>query len=171
MRPGDGGPDPGPRPESANWDRQRRWEDLAVGQAVPAIRFPLSVYRLVVAAGANRDFNSIHHNSEWARASGAPDMYANVVFLQGMWERCVREFIGVGGRIRQLSGFRMSSFNTVGDVVTVQGAVARVWDEGDVGLAELRLWSQNRHGDSVGPGTVTVSLPRRADAAGSDPGR
>jgi acyl dehydratase len=136
------------------------------GRALPAVRFPLSVYRLIMAAGANRDFNSIHHNSEWARASGAPDMYANVVFLQGMWERCVREFIGVGGRIRQLSGFRMGSFNTVGDVVTVQGKVARVWTEGDAGLAELRLWSRNRHGVSVGPGTVTVSLPRRPDTPG-----
>jgi hypothetical protein len=97
-------------------------------------------------------------------------MYANVVFLQGMWERCVREFIGVGGRIRQISGFRMGSFNTVGDVVTVQGTVARVWDEDGAGLAELRVWSQNRRGISVGPGTVTVSMPRRADLPGSDVG-
>jgi acyl dehydratase len=161
-------PDPGHQPETVDWERQRHWEDLSVGQAVPAVRFPLSVYRLVMAAGANRDFNSIHHNSEWARASGAPDMYANVVFLQGMWERCVRQFIGVSGRIRQLSGFRMGSFNTVGDVVTVHGEVARVWAEGDTGLAELRLSSRNRHGVSVGPGTVTVSLPRRSEVPGRD---
>jgi acyl dehydratase len=160
---GEGEPDAGPRPEHLDWDRQRYWEDLSEGQAVPAVRFPLSVYRLVMAAGANRDFNSIHHNSEWARSTGAPDMYANVVFLQGMWERCVRQFIGLGGMIRQLSGFRMGSFNTVGDVVTVQGSVARVWAEGGLGLAELRLWSSNRHGVSVGPGTVTVSLPRRSE--------
>jgi acyl dehydratase len=168
-RPGDGAPDPEPRaeepeePEEIDWDRQRYWEDLTVGQAVPAVRFPLSVYRLVVAAGANRDFNSIHHNSEYARGTGAPGMYANVVFLQGMWERCVRQFIGVAGGIRQLSGFRMGSFNTVGDVVTVHGEVARVWAEGSAGLAALRLWSRNRHGVSVGPGTVTVSLPRRSE--------
>jgi acyl dehydratase len=167
--PGAPEPDAGLQPERVNWDRQRCWEDLAVGQPVPAVRFPLSVYRLVVAAGANRDFNSIHHNSDWARASGAPDMYANVLFLQGMWERCVREFIGVGGGIRQLSGFRIGSFNTVGDVVTVQGSVARVWAEGDAGLAELRMWSQNRHGVCVGPGTVTVRLPKRRQVPGRHP--
>jgi acyl dehydratase len=156
-------PDSGPQPGTVDWDRPRCWEDLTVGQAVPAVRFPLSVYRMVVAAGANRDFNSIHHNSEWARASGAPDMYANVVFLQGMWERCVREFIGASGTIRQISGFRMGSFNTVGDVVTVEGEVARVWEDGAAGLAELRMTSRNRHGISVGPGTVTVRLPRRSE--------
>lgn len=154
-------PDPAPLPERTDWDQPRWWDDLTVGQALPAVAFPLSVYRLVMAAGANRDFNSIHHNTQWARSTGAPEMYANVVFLQGMWERCVREFIGVGGGIRQLSGFRMGSFNTVGDVVTVQGVVTRVWLQDGIGLADLRLRSQNRHGISVGPGTVTVSLPRR----------
>jgi len=153
---------------SVDWDRQRWWDDLTVDEPLPAIRFPLSVYRLVMAAGSNRDFNSIHHNTEWARATGAPEMYANVLFLQGMWERCVREFIGVRGTIRKVSGFRMGSFNTVGDTVTVRGRVARLWKEGGVGFAELRMWSSNRHGVSVGPGSVVVTLPCRASARHSD---
>ena len=37
----------------------------------------------------------------------------------------------------------------------------RTWIDGDAGLAELELWSENDDGVSVGPGTVTVSLPRR----------
>jgi acyl dehydratase len=149
-----------------DWDRPRWWEDLAAGDPVPAIRFPLPVYRLVMAAAGTRDFNSIHHNSEWARATGAPEMYANVLFLQGMWERCAREFIGVRGTIRQLAGFRMGSFNTAGDAVTVQGRVERLWLHAGIGFAELRMWSSNRHGVSVGPGTVVVTLPRRDRARG-----
>jgi len=143
-----------------DWTQQRCWEDLVVGERVPTIRFPLSVYRLVMAAGSNRDFNSIHHNTEWARATGAPEMYANVLFLQGMWERCVREFIGLRGTITKLSGFRMRSFNTAGDNVSVQGTVDRIWEQDGTGFAELRMWSTNRHGVSVGPGTVVVTLPR-----------
>jgi acyl dehydratase len=144
-----------------DWSRQRCWEDVTEGQSLPSVRYPLSVYRLIMAAGGNRDFNSIHHNADWARATGAPDMYANVVFLHGMWERCVREFIGLRGRIRQVSGFRMNSFNTAGDVVTVRGNVSRAWTEAGEGLVELRVWSQNSRGVSVGPGTVTATMPRR----------
>lgn len=165
------GPAPAPAPGPAggsrvaggpvDWCRQRYWEDVTEGQPVPSVSYPLPVYRLVMAAGANRDFNSIHHNSDWARATGAPDMYANVVFLQGMWERCVREFIGLRGQIRQVSGFRMRSFNTAGDTVTVAGTVSRAWIEGDEGLVELRLESRNSRGVSVGPGTVTATLPLR----------
>ena len=108
-----------------DWSVQRHWEDVQEGDELPAVAFPLSVYRLVVEAGANRDFNSIHHNSEFARASGAPEMYANTGFLLGMWERALREFIGLDGTIRRIAGFRMKRFNTVGRTVTVRGKVTR----------------------------------------------
>jgi acyl dehydratase len=149
-----------------DWNTQRWWDDVQVGDVLPGVSFPLSVYRLVMAAGANRDFNSIHHNTEWAQATGAPEMYANVLFLQGMWERCVREFIGLRGTITQLSGFRMRSFNTAGDTVTVRGRVVRVWRDSGVGYAELQLWSSNRTGVSVGPGSVVVTLPLRGSLLG-----
>jgi acyl dehydratase len=147
-----------------DWSRQRYWDDVQDGDEVPAVAFPLSVYRLIVAAGANRDFNSIHHNSEFARASGAPEMYANTGFLMGMWERAVREFIGLDGTIRGIAGFRMRRFNTVGDTTIVEGHVVRKWMDRDTGLVELEMRSESSAGITVGPGTVTVTLPLRSAA-------
>lgn len=146
-----------------DWSRQRYWEEIAEGDEVPAIEFPLSIYRLVVEAGANRDFNSIHHNSEYARQTGAPEMYANTIFLQGMWERTVREFIGLSGVIKSLKGFRMKIFNTVGDTVITRGRVKRKWQEGGEAFADLEIWSETSKGISVGPGSVIVTLPHRTD--------
>ena len=140
---------------------QRYWDDIAEGEQLPPVAYPLTVYRLVMAAGALRDFNGIHHNDRYAKASGAPDMYANTIFLQLMWERCVRDFIGLAGTIRQIKGFRMRSFNLPGDTVTVKGAVERKWRDADQGLVTLKLWSENRQGVSVGPGTVVAGLPLR----------
>lgn len=136
------------------------WEDVVEGEELPPLAFPLSVYRLVMAAGANRDFNSIHHNADYARATGAPDMYANNFLLQGMWERAVRQRIGLGGVIRRLSGFRMRIFNTVGDTVVVKGRVRRTWLEDGQGFVEFELWSENSRGLSVGPGTMIATMPR-----------
>jgi acyl dehydratase len=144
-----------------DWSRQRCWEEVADGQEIPAVAFPLSVYRLVVEAGANRDFNSIHHNSEFARASGAPEMYANTGFLMGMWERAVREFIGLDGSIRRIAGFRMRKFNTVGQTVVVRGRVRSRGREPAAGLLELEMWSEVDGETTVGPGIVTVTLPLR----------
>ena len=141
---------------------QKYWEDIAVGDKLPPLEFPLSLYRLVVTAGANRDFNAIHHNSEYAKSTGAPEIYANTLFLQGMWERAVRDFIGLAGKIHKLAGFRMSVFNTVGETVRVNGEVARTWQDSGVNYAEIKLWSENSKGISVGPGSMTVSLPSRS---------
>lgn len=138
---------------------QRYWDDIVEGDILELLAFPLSVYRLVMAAGANRDFNSIHHNSEYAKASGAPEMYANTFFLQGMWERSVRNYIGLAGVIRRLSGFQMRIFNIAGDTVIVNGRVLRKWREVDEGFVEFELWSENSQGISVGPGRMVATLP------------
>ena len=66
---------------------QRVYGDVTVGDPVGPVEFALPLYRLVVAAGGNRDFNSIHHNRSYAVATNAPDAYASTFFLMGAWER------------------------------------------------------------------------------------
>ncbi len=144
-----------------DWSAQRYWDDVAEGDDVPSVEFPLTVYRLVVEAGAPRDFNAIHHNSEVARASGAPEMYANTGFLLGMWERAIREFAGLEGSVRRITGFRMRRFNVVGQTVVVRGRVAGKRREDGDAVVELELWSEVDGEVTVGPGTVTVVLPER----------
>ena len=149
---------------SAQTPTQRLWQDAKLGDTLGPLAFPLPVYRLIVAAAANRDFNSIHHNSEFAKASGAPEMYANTLFLHGMWERVLRDYMGLAGTLRKIAGFRMNSFNCAGETVVVKGEVTRIWREGETGLVEVRLWSENAGRISVGPGLATITLPM-GDAA------
>lgn len=147
---------------------QRYWEDIEIGDEIVPLALPLTIYRLVMAAGANRDFNAIHHNSDFARKTGAPDMYANTLFLQGMWERAVRDYIGLAGTIRQLRGFRMKSFNIAGDTVTVKGRIVSKSRDAQAGIAEIEMWSENAHGVSIGPGIVVVTLPNKPAEALSE---
>ncbi len=136
-----------------------RWDDIAIGDAIGTITFPITVSRLVIAAGANRDFNAIHHNKAFARTTGAPDIYANSLFLQGMWERAVRAYIGPSGRIWSLGGFRMRSFNCPGDTVVVSGTITEKWMDGDKAMIRIELRSDNKAGLTVGPGFVTAEVP------------
>lgn len=148
-----------PPVETADWSVARQGSDLVEGDELAPVAFPLSVARLVAAAGATRDLNAIHHNRSYARARGAPDMYANTLLLLGMWERCVREAIGTAGTIRSITGLRMRGFNTTSDTVVVRGRVGRSRQEAGTRLVELTVWSQNPRGVSVGPGTVVVAVP------------
>jgi acyl dehydratase len=145
--------------------RQRSFSDVVVGEELPSVEFPLTVYRLVVAAGGNRDFNSIHHNTAYAQATGAPEMYASTFFLMGMWERLVRDYIGPAGTILSIRDFRMRKFNLAGRTVQVRGRVRDARLDGDQGIVTLEVESVVDGQVTVGPGTVEVTLPA-AGAAG-----
>ena len=138
---------------------QRAINAVHVGDPIGPVDFALPLYRLVAAAGGNRDFNSIHHNRSYAKATNAPDAYASTFFLLGTWERVVRDWIGDAGTIRSISGFRMRKFNLVGSVMTVSGTVTGTRTEGDVGVVTLELMSKVGDEVTVGPGQVEVTLP------------
>ena len=133
---------------------------MRVGEQLALVEFPLTIYRLVMEAGANRDFNSIHHNSEYAKTTGAPEMYASTSFLLGMWERAVRDFIGLEGTIRSIRGFRMKKFNPVGTTTAARGEVLSAADADGVVVLELSVWCENGGQVTVGPGVVTVAVPQ-----------
>src|SRR4051794_8153037 len=145
--------------QMTDWSRQRLWRDVRVGEPLGPVAFPLSLYRLVLAAAATRDFNPIHHNSEYARATGAPEAYANTMFLQGMWERVAREFIGLEGRLLAMRDFRMRRFAPAGVTVVVRGSVRRKWIEGPAGLVEIELCSEVEGSVTCGPGSVLATVP------------
>jgi acyl dehydratase len=137
--------------------RTRRLADVRAGDEIDSVMFPLPMYRLVMEAGANRDFNSIHHNREYARSTGAPDAYANTLFLMGMWERAVRDWAGPGAVITAIRGFRMGRFNTTGTTCVVRGAVAGV--DLATNLVTLSIATASEKELTVGPGEIDVWLP------------
>ncbi|MGH1565287.1 hypothetical protein [Mumia sp. DW29H23] len=139
--------------------RQRTYEEVEVGDTLPVVTYPLPVHRLVLAAGGTRDYTAIHHNDAYARATGAPAMYANAILLQGMWERAVRDWIGSAGTVRALRGFRMRRFTLVGSLARVEGTVVDKRRERETGVVEIAMRTLVEDAVTVGPGTVVVTLP------------
>lgn len=139
-------------------DGQRRYADVSIGDELPGATFPLPVHRLVVAAGATRDFTAIHHNDTVAKARGAPAMYANAGLLLGMWERVLRDYIGPAGRILAIRDFRMVRFTTVGSLVRVTGRVVDKTERDGVGVVVVELRTLVGDTVTVGPGRAEVTL-------------
>ncbi len=101
-------------------------ESVSVGDDIGPISIPITLQRLVMEAGANRDFSLIHHDRDVARETGAPDAYANTFFIAGMFERLLREWIGHTGRLLKITNLRMKVFNAVGDTMNFKGRVEKV---------------------------------------------
>ena len=102
---------------------------MKVGDTLPEISIPITLHRLVMEAGANRDLSMIHHDTKIAQATGAPDAYANTFFLMGLFERQLREFIGLKGRIKKIGPMQMKTFNCVGDILVVKGTITAIAED------------------------------------------
>lgn len=149
-----------PTPPRADWSESLGWDEVKEGDELPAVSVLITVQRLVIAAGANRDFNTVHHDTVLTQQTGVEEMYANNVFIQAVWERTVREYIGAAGSIRRLGPFRMRAFNLAGDTIVTRGTVKRKFRQDDGCWLELEMWSENDRGISVGPGSVLVTVPQ-----------
>jgi acyl dehydratase len=138
---------------------QREFETIAEGDELPTHTVMITLQRLVMEAGANRDFAPIHFDREAARATGAPDVYANTIFLEAVIESSLRRWAGLNGRIREIA-FTMRGFNCVGDTISAGGAVVAV--DPAQRLAELDIWIESQRGRTV-EGSAKVSFPATED--------
>jgi acyl dehydratase len=144
--------------------RSTRFEKVAVGDVIPSFDVPLSLQRLVMEAGVNRDFTPLHHDPEDARVTGAPDAYANTIFIQAMLEATLRNWMGDTGELKELD-IRMVRFNLRGSVIRAGGQVSRLSVVGREGRATLELWMRSDENTTV-TATAVVSLPTNGSGIG-----
>ena len=121
--------------------------DIAAGAELPAIAIPITLQRLVMEAGANRDLSLMHHDTKVAQATGAPDAFAKTFFLMGMFERLMRDWAGPKARIRKIGPLRMIMFNAVGDTLHFKGVVESV--DQAAGTVTLDMWVESQRGKTV----------------------
>ncbi len=129
---------------------------VQAGDELSPVSIPITLQRLVMEAGANRDLSLIHHDTRVARATGAPDAFANTYFLMGMFERLMRQWAGPKARIRKIGPLRMMIFNAVGDTVQFKGLVDSV--DKAAGTVSLDMWVESDRGKTVTAKAV-VELP------------
>jgi hypothetical protein len=127
----------------------------SVGESLPAISIPITLQRLVMEAGANRDFSLMHHDGAVAQTAGASDAFANTFFLMGMFERLVREWAGAKARFRKMGPLKMLNFNVVGDTLVFTGRVTSVEATEQGQLSVLELWCESERGQTT---TCVVEL-------------
>lgn len=133
-----------------------RIESVSIGDDIGPISIPITLQRLVMEAGANRDFSLIHHDRDVARATGSPDAYMNTFFIAGMFERLLREWMGHTGRLLRITNLRMKVFNAVGDTVGFQGRVEGI--DAAEGRVTVSLSGETANGVTVTADAV-VRLP------------
>ena len=130
---------------------------IAVGDELPEFELPITSTVIVAGAIASRDFMPAHHDPEYARGQGAPDLFMNILTTNGYVARFVTDWAGPDAELRNLK-IRLGVPAVPGQPLRFSGRVVGVREEGDVRAIDLEVRAANELGDHA-KGTVELSLP------------
>jgi acyl dehydratase len=121
--------------------------------------FDLEVTSTVIVAGAiaSRDFMPVHHDPEYARAQGAPDVFMNILTTNGYVARYVTDWAGPGARLRKIS-IRLGGPCVPGQVLRFTGRVIADERSGEERALTVELAATNDFGAHA-TGTVELIAP------------
>lgn len=94
-------------------------------------RIPLSPTLIVAGAVATRDFYPVHHDRDFARAHGSPDILLNIPTTSGLVARIISEW-AAGSRLMALtirlrgSAHPYQNLDFEGEVIASSGTTARI---------------------------------------------
>jgi acyl dehydratase len=133
------------------------WDEVQVGDELPALSIDVTATVIVAGAIASRDFMPVHHDRDYANAQGAPDIFMNILSTTGHCSRFLTDWAGPEAMVTRLA-IRLGVPTFPGTTLTFTGRVVDTQRQGDEGLVDVELRATNDLGDHV-TGTATLSLP------------
>jgi len=133
------------------------WRDINVGDEVTPLEIPVTATVIVAGAIASRDFMPVHHDPEFAKKQGSPNMFMNILTTNGLCVRFLTDWAGPEAMVTKLA-IRLGVPSFPDDPLRFTGTVSGKSEgvEGE-GFVEVTFKGSNSLGDHVS-GTATISL-------------
>lgn len=140
--------------------KTKYWEDTVEGEELPPLERDITATLIAVGAiSATRDFYPVHHDAAFAKASGAQDIFMNILTTGGILGKFLTDWSGPEGEIKKIS-MRLMVPNYPGDRMKVTGRVEKRYQEGDQHLVQVALEATNSMGPHV-QATAIMALPTK----------
>ena len=112
---------------------------------------------IVAGAIASRDFMPVHHDAEYARAQGAPDLFMNILTSNGYVARYVTDWAGPEALLRRIV-IKLGAPATPGHTMEFSGQVVTDEVVADERVLDVAVVAATGLGDHA-TGTVELTLP------------
>jgi acyl dehydratase len=134
--------------------------DINVGDEVTPLEIPVTATVIVAGAIASRDFMPVHHDPEFAKKQGSPNMFMNILTTNGLCTRFLTDWAGPEAMVTKLA-IRLGVPAFPNDPLRFTGTVTGK-SEGVDGesFVDIAFKGSNSLGDHVS-GTATLSLLER----------
>jgi acyl dehydratase len=141
----------------------RYFEDVKVGDELPALRKEIDMAHMMAYGASTWDFIRIHYDADFVREKGFKGPFLDGQMLGGYLAQQVQNWAGPRAFLRKL-GFQNRVMVFPGDTVTGHGVVTGTRIDGGEALVECDLWMENQDGDRVvQPASAVVRFPQRGD--------
>jgi acyl dehydratase len=127
------------------------------GEILPDFELKLTSTVIIAGAIATRDFMPVHHDRDYARAQGAPDVFMNILTTNGYVARYVTDWAGPSATLHAIS-IRLGAPAVPGQVMRFSGRVTEQRSEAGRLHETVTLAATNDFGAHA-TGTVSLSRP------------
>ena len=142
-----------------NFVTERFWDDVQVGDVLPSVTLALDSTAMVLQVSGSQDWSRIHHDLDFAKDSGIPNIFYNTGWTTGLLGRLLTDWMGPSGWVEHI-GFQMRGMNAQGSEVTAIGKVVEKREEDGKALVDLDINLVNSEAGETTPGKATIRLPR-----------
>lgn len=137
------------------------WNDIQVGDQLPALEINVTATVIVAGAIATRDFMPVHHDRDYAQSQGASDIFMNIMTDNGYCSRFLTDWAGPEAMVKRVA-IRLGVPATTGSKLVYSGSVTGKSQADGEGIVEVAFKAVNDQGDHVS-GTAVVGLPASKD--------
>ncbi|MDM0014508.1 MaoC/PaaZ C-terminal domain-containing protein [Variovorax sp. J22P168] len=134
------------------------FDTVQVGDELPALQLaPVDRTTLALFAGASGDHNAIHIDTDVARRSGMPDVFAQGMLGMAWVGRVVTRW-APQSRLRRFDA-RFQGITHLGNAMRCSGRVVEKLEVGGERCVRIELHSSNQYGQIKIAGEALVALP------------
>jgi len=141
---------------------QLYYDDLQVGDALPALVKRPTTRQLVQYAGASGDYYEIHYDHHFALQAGLKDgVIVHGLLTAGWLAQLLTDWLPSPLALKKF-GVSYRSMARPGDTITCTGTIVSKYEHDGLCLLDCDIAAENQRGDKCAIGNATVALPRRA---------